>query len=247
MRSGCCLGRYSGRNPSTCFPILRSNQVLSSPPPGRFHHWFCLGSSSCNRHHLAKYVTEVLLTRLRYILTAPVHLVIIPDMYEVTGVGSGLRMPSANFVTNFNRYMKGEMSILIIFYFGLWAIKLNFLVFFYRLGSQVAYYRKAWWAVTIFTMATFIQCIGTIQYPCLSNSFEYITANCTGEAAIRFQNITLKFNCAVDVLTDMLSMARDPSQLLSYLTHQSCCCLSRFFGMFASAWPGGLLLPECFR
>jgi hypothetical protein len=139
------------------------------------------------------------------VLTVLFHLVIAPDMYEMSEVGAGLRMPSVNFVANIQRYNRGALSVLILFYFGLWAIKLNFLVFFYRLGSQVTYYRIAWWAVTIFTMAAFLQCVGTIQYSCMSNTFEYITANCTGEAAVRWQDITLKFNCAVDVLTDALS------------------------------------------
>jgi hypothetical protein len=137
--------------------------------------------------------------------TAIVWQVIVPDLYEVMEVGAGMRMPSSNFLNNLIQYSRGQLSVLLMFYTGLWTIKLNFLVFFRKLGGQVTYYRIAWWCVTIFTICAFFTCIGTIQYNCLAGDAQWIAMNCTNASSIRFQDITLKVNCGLDVLTDALS------------------------------------------
>ncbi|KAF1953537.1 hypothetical protein CC80DRAFT_537415 [Byssothecium circinans] len=133
---------------------------------------------------------------------------IVSDLYEVMEVGSGLRMPSLNFADRMIRYSRGQMAVLILFYVGLWSIKANFLVFFYRLGNQITYYRIAFWCITAFTICSFFACIGDIQYGCLTTSFEEIAAYCSvSPELIRYQIITLNLNTGLDVVTDALIMA----------------------------------------
>lgn len=55
-------------------------------------------------------------------------------------------------------YMKGSIAVLFLFYVGLWTIKMSFLVFFYRLGEQVTYYRVSWWILTTVTVASGAVC-----------------------------------------------------------------------------------------
>jgi hypothetical protein len=137
--------------------------------------------------------------------TAILWTVLMNDLYEMKYVLSGKKLPGLGFMRSIEQYLHGSMAILIMFYLGLWTVKINFLVFFYRLGAQITYYRVYWWVVTVFTLAAGAVCIGTIQYQCLAVSVEESMAKCSGASAIRFQDITLKVNCGLDVFTDALS------------------------------------------
>ncbi|KAH8699444.1 hypothetical protein GQ44DRAFT_764685 [Phaeosphaeriaceae sp. PMI808] len=138
--------------------------------------------------------------------TAILWQVITPDLYELMEVTAAMRLPSENFVENAERYMKGSLAVLFLFYVGLWSIKMSFLVFFYRLGDQVTYYRVSWWIVTIFTVSAGFVCLGDIQYHCLADPLMKVVTKCLSRDAIMFQNVTLKVNCTLDVFTDALIM-----------------------------------------
>lgn len=153
---------------------------------------------------LDDYLTGLAWTIL--LATAITWQVIMVDFYELMEVTAGIRMPSMNFVSNAERNMKGTLAVLFLFYVGLWTVKMSFLAFFYRLGDQVTYYRASWWTVTIVTAAAGISCLGTIQYHCLADPLVEVSKKCLGGEAIRFQDVTLKVNCALDVVTDTLSI-----------------------------------------
>ena len=61
---------------------------------------------------------------------------------KVMEVGAGVRAPPADFLASLRRYSSGQLAVLLIFYVELWAIKMNFLIFFRKLGGQVVYYRS---------------------------------------------------------------------------------------------------------
>lgn len=126
-------------------------------------------------------------------------------LYELAYVSAGLKVPSKDFVPRVERFTKGTVAVIFMFYLGLWTVKMNFLVLFYRLGAQITHYRVAWWIVTIFTVCVGLSTFGTIHYVCLASPFEYLVQHCRTPAAIRFQNVTMKLNCAWDVFTDGLS------------------------------------------
>lgn len=139
--------------------------------------------------------------------TAILWTVIIDKVYYMKYVLSGM-LPPTDIPRLFNAievYLHGSLAVLLMFYVGLWTIKLNFLMFFKQLGYQITYYRIYWWAITIFTVIAGIACISNIQYDCLAVTVEETMAKCSGPAAIRFEDVTLKVNCALDVLTDVLS------------------------------------------
>jgi hypothetical protein len=138
--------------------------------------------------------------------TAITWSVIIDNVYEMVGVLSGQQYPTSTFLHSLERYLHGSLAVLIMFYMGLWTIKINFLLFFRGLGDQVkSFYWLYWWAVSVFTIAAGAVCIGTVQYQCLAVSTTESMAKCSGADAIRFQDVTLKVNCGLDVLTDALS------------------------------------------
>lgn len=77
-------------------------------------------------------------------------------------------------------------------------------MFFRRLGENVDKHRYIWWTASITTAATYFICIGTIQYKCLARPLAEILANFSSEASINFTLVTLKLNCALDIITDSL-------------------------------------------
>ncbi|KAI4202614.1 MAG: hypothetical protein LQ348_001478 [Seirophora lacunosa] len=127
-------------------------------------------------------------------------------MYYIMGVTAGVVLPDENAANVAQSWFKSMLAVLILFYSALWSIKVSFLLFFRRLGKNVQGQKRIWWPVFGITLATYFACIGTIQYACLVSSLEYLTAHCATPAATSFQQITLKLNCAWDVITDCLIM-----------------------------------------
>ncbi|KAL8857184.1 MAG: hypothetical protein Q9178_006239 [Gyalolechia marmorata] len=127
------------------------------------------------------------------------------DMYHILAVSAGLEMPEEGYARLAESYFRSGVAAVILFYSTLWSIKISFLLLFKRLCTNVRGQQLMWWLVFGFTVATYFACIGTIQYPCLVSSFRSLAA-CRTSAATSFQKITLKLNCAWDVITDCLIM-----------------------------------------
>lgn len=113
-------------------------------------------------------------------------------------------LPSS-FFDKRDKYYRYSVLVLVFFYTSLWAVKVSFLMFFRRLSHNVTGQKLLWWCVFAFTLASYFVCIGDIEYSCLTAPLENIFDYCSTDAALRFQRITLKFNCAIDVLTDFAS------------------------------------------
>ena len=125
-------------------------------------------------------------------------------------VSAGLALPGADFGPIAESYWKATLGVIILYYSALWAVKVSFLLLFKRLGTNVQKQNWLWWPVFLFTLATYFACIGDIYYPCLTRPMAYVIANCATPAAGNFNQVTLKVNCAWDVLTDFLSELHEP-------------------------------------
>ena len=55
----------------------------------------------------------------------------------------------------------------LLYYTALWSIKLSFLLFFRKLGIDIRRQRIFWYCVLGYTVASYIICLGTIDYKCL--------------------------------------------------------------------------------
>lgn len=142
------------------------------------------------------------------LFTAIIWQIVARFMYQFMAITSGqLWPPPTNFVNDTERYYKGSVVVLIFFYTSLWAVKISFLFFFKRLGQNVRWQKILWWCVLAFTVATYFVCIGDIQYSCLAAPLGEIISHCSSDRDVNFQLVTLKFNAAIDVLTDVMSNA----------------------------------------
>lgn len=148
------------------------------------------------------------------LFTAIIWQIVARFMYQFMAITSGqLWPPPTNFVNDTERYYKGSVVVLIFFYTSLWAVKISFLFFFKRLGQNVRWQKILWWCVLAFTVATYFVCIGDIQYSCLAAPLGEIISHCSSDRDVNFQLVTLKFNAAIDVLTDVMILSI-PTSLL---------------------------------
>lgn len=92
----------------------------------------------------------------------------------------------------------------MIFYAGLWSVKIAFLLFFRRLGTRsLKGLRYWWWVVLGITLLCYGLCYTTLPYRCCLVSYEVLASpECATQG---WSFISMKVNCALDVFTDCLS------------------------------------------
>lgn len=131
------------------------------------------------------------------------------DLFQISNVSSG-QLPisqAPTLVPDTERYLRVSVAVIIFFYTSLWAIKVSFLIFFRKItaGTYVRAQTIHWWIVFGFTLATWFACLGSLEYNCLAAPLAEIAQHCSNNHSVRFQRVTLIFNCAMDVLTDIMS------------------------------------------
>ena len=128
-------------------------------------------------------------------------------MYQFLAVDSGqLWPPPAAFEADSERYFKESLAVWVCFFTGLSAVKFSFLLFFKRLGQNVARQQVLWWCIFGFTVAAYIISIGTIPYACLAESFDRLVQKCSTKSAARHQRVLLWVDCILDIVSDYMSM-----------------------------------------
>jgi hypothetical protein len=126
-------------------------------------------------------------------------------MFVFPRVARGWQAPPPDFQSEFERFLKGSAAFIFLFYTCLWSIKLSFLWFFRRLYRHVGRWMIFWWVILAITLASWVVCVGDIEYDCLVEPLEKIMTHCQGDNSIKFQRGTLIANCVLDVVTDILS------------------------------------------
>ncbi|KAK8059191.1 hypothetical protein PG996_009121 [Apiospora saccharicola] len=126
-------------------------------------------------------------------------------VYHVDAVRNGDIAQPPDFDRSLLKAVHAQLVNSIFCALGIWAVKYNFLIFFYRLGSKVRRYRIALWVVVAVTTACLRVALGTQDYLCTTSSIEFITTNCGASAGIKRQKNNTIVNTTLDVLTDVLS------------------------------------------
>ncbi|KAL1841245.1 hypothetical protein VTJ49DRAFT_7313 [Mycothermus thermophilus] len=92
----------------------------------------------------------------------------------------------------------------ILGYTGVHAVKLSFLLFFRRLGGGLLEYNIFWWIVAVFTLGSYIVCMATIDYPCMTGSLETLFLHCNNLEKSAMQWRMMIAYCTIDVVSDIL-------------------------------------------
>ncbi|KAL3421936.1 hypothetical protein PVAG01_06092 [Phlyctema vagabunda] len=128
-------------------------------------------------------------------------------VYMMEEVGNGLRTPPPTFLEDVPKGLRGLLAAQVLTAVGLWGVKFNFLLFFYRIFcSTKRIYRNMWWAVVVFTILCFGAFVGLFSYKCVASDVEIILSECTRPSAIRLEWIQVQTTSAIDAFNDVLIM-----------------------------------------
>ncbi|KAK4175391.1 hypothetical protein QBC36DRAFT_24832 [Triangularia setosa] len=127
-----------------------------------------------------------------------------PTLWFILDVGAGVAFPGdlEKFLQDVESTMRVFFVEQLFFYSTLACVKLSLLFFFRRVGWHMTKLRIAWWSVLAFVVATWVASVGDAQWGCLVAKGFDIMAQCTEPPAIAYANLTLRVNCALDVLSD---------------------------------------------
>lgn len=104
----------------------------------------------------------------------------------------------------------------VLYYVGLWTIKVNFLLFFYRMGHHLPKYRIFWWVVFVTVVAIGIIQLGLIKFDCLLADDATKQGYCSTVENLVATRQHFIISVALDVFSDLLSefqLCSNPRQL----------------------------------
>lgn len=131
--------------------------------------------------------------------------VCIQDMYTIMAVANNERMSGSDSSMAAQRGMRVAGVAGLLSFLGIWAIKLNFLLFFRRLVVKITKYMILWWAVLIITIACGAITISLTQFHCTFGPMDYIMTTCLQPSTLKRANTFYLVSCIVDVVSDLLS------------------------------------------
>lgn len=126
-------------------------------------------------------------------------------VYEIEDVGNGLIQPPPTFLEDVPKGLHGVFAQAILCVTGIYAIKMSFLIFFYRLGHHITKYLVLWWIVAIITIASYGITMGLVEYKCMLSDVEVIFFQCTSKEDIAREWRNMIAYCSIDAVTDVLS------------------------------------------
>lgn len=131
-------------------------------------------------------------------------------VYMMESVGNGKIMPPPNFLEDVPKALHAVFANTFLCVVGIWLAKYNFLLFFYRLGSNIKPFRIFWWTVVAITTALLAVTIGTSEFKCTTSPVEEILTTCTSKHDIAREWRNSIINCTFDIFTDVLSKSLTP-------------------------------------
>ncbi|KAF2969690.1 hypothetical protein GQX73_g3929 [Xylaria multiplex] len=145
----------------------------------------------------------MLLALVIYLTIAIVSTIYLRALYNLSHIDDEF-VPGPAFETDTMHALQAYTGIVIIARIGLWIIKINFLLFFYRLSYQLPKFRIVLWVVLCIVIATGIVEIGITQYSCLLTDFNTLVTVCSTVDNIREGRRRFIVAIVLDVLTDVL-------------------------------------------
>ncbi|KAI1455762.1 hypothetical protein F4805DRAFT_259611 [Annulohypoxylon moriforme] len=139
-----------------------------------------------------------------YIAIALVGTLYLQIFYDAIHLADGSFTPGPNFMKTTKYSLRAFAATSILTYIGLWLIKLNFLIFFYRLGHQLPKFRIFWWIVLFIVVASGAIQIGIIEYPCMLDDINTILLTCGTRSHLYKLRRRLIVSVTLDILSDIL-------------------------------------------
>ncbi len=147
------------------------------------------------------------------IATAILGQLFLDRIFMLMDVSNGLLAPWPTFLDDTKALLRAFGAAILLWYIGIWLIKLNFLVFFYRLGNQINSYLIFWWIVMVTVVGCGIAEVAMVQFDCLFSDVIHIMTTCSTTESLERTSTVFKVSCILDVISDALSQYPNPSPL----------------------------------
>jgi hypothetical protein len=138
------------------------------------------------------------------------------DMYEIVKFKNGEKVPDASFPQVMQNGLHGFGAARTISLVGISAVKINFLVFFKRLGTQITAYLVFRYIILFVTVACGAANIGVMDYKCVFSFYTYMFRHCNQHGTLKRCFDFQKASISLDVITDALSKSPAVMSLFPY-------------------------------
>lgn len=128
---------------------------------------------------------------------ADIYLTSLPQ--EATGMSPG------DYLSHVTVVWRVDGVAIILLALGIWTIKINFMLIFYRLGHQIRAYATFWWASVVVIVACGAVLLGILPYDCMFKDSGWVNAHCSTASKMSYIYSVYEANVAVDVVSDFIS------------------------------------------
>ncbi|KAL2278487.1 hypothetical protein FJTKL_14409 [Diaporthe vaccinii] len=127
---------------------------------------------------------------------ADIYLTSLPQ--EATGMSPG------DYLSHVTVVWRVDGVAIILLALGIWTIKINFMLIFYRLGHQIRAYATFWWASVVVIVACGAVLLGILPYDCMFEDSGWVNAHCSTASKMSYIYSVYEANVAVDVVSDFI-------------------------------------------
>ncbi|KAK4150237.1 hypothetical protein C8A00DRAFT_18196 [Chaetomidium leptoderma] len=124
------------------------------------------------------------------------------DIYLMTHVQNGVATPGADFLDRMTAGLRGDGIMLLLSIIGIWVIKMNFLLFFYRLGHQITSFKVFWTVSVVVVIGCGAASVGMLPFDCSFGDIMHIITQCSTEGTVGAIYTKYKVSVAVDCVSD---------------------------------------------
>lgn len=133
-------------------------------------------------------------------------------VYTMEDVANGLIPVPSTFLEDIPLGLHGMFIQGVLSITGIHAVKLSFLIFFYRLGHRITEYLILRCIVAFVALASYGISMGLLEYKCVLSSLDVVFSQCTTKVEIERQWRYMITYCTVDAVSDIFS-TKQPSNL----------------------------------
>lgn len=127
------------------------------------------------------------------------------DIYLMSLPPESTGLFSEDYLSRLTLVWRADGVAIVLSVFGIWTIKMNFMLFFYRLGHQIRVYANFWWVAVVIIVACGAVLFGIFPYDCMFNDSAWTNTHCATTSKMGYIYSVYKANVAVDVLSDLIS------------------------------------------
>jgi hypothetical protein len=140
-------------------------------------------------------------------------------VYNLEAVGKGdLSKITPDFMPNSRKGFIAVGTSINLTIIGVLIVKLNFLLFFRRLGKNLNRFNIAWWTILTFTIAVTIAQITMQRFGCFFGEIMYIfSGHCTDKDALKHISVNAIFSAVVDAISDFMSKSEQVVIMVKYV------------------------------